>query len=553
MNLTQPDWIILIVYAIGILALGLWVSRTKKGKQRSANDYFLAGKSLPWWAIGASLIAANISAEQFIGISGSGFAIGIAMASYEWMAAITLIIVGKFIIPVFIKQGLFSIPEFIEKRYSANLRSILALFWIGVFVFVNLTSVLYLGSKALDTIIGTGDSSLVVISIIALALFAAAYSILGGLSAVAWTDVVQVTLLIAGGIITTGIALYKLSDSTGIVQGFHVLKDSLSAEKFSLILTKGTNIMPDGRDAYMDLPGLSVLLGGLWIGNLYYWGFNQYIIQRALGAKSLKEAQRGIAFAASLKLILPFLVVLPGMIAYAMYSNNMFGAGDVFPLSSGGLDNDRAYPWLISQFIPVGLKGLVLVALAAAIVSSLASMLNSTATIFTMDIYKPHFNRKASDKNLLLVARITVLIALVSACVIAPMLGNVGLAFRYIQEYTGLVTPGILAIYMLGLFWKKTTNNAAIGGAILSIVFALSLKLGCNYGLLPPLPWMRQIEFTFLLTVISIVTISLIEGRGKNQQKAVLLTKGLFKTDPVFNLAALSIILVLAVAYIVFW
>ena len=553
MNLTTPDWIIFIFYAVGILALGLWVSRTKKGKQRNASDYFLAGKSLPWWVIGASLIAANISAEQFIGISGSGFAIGLAMASYEWMAAITLILVGKFIIPVFIKQGLFSIPEFIEKRYSANLRSILALFWIGVFVFVNLTSVLYLGSKALDTIIGTGDGSLVVISIIVLALFAAAYSILGGLSAVAWTDVVQVTLLIAGGIVTTGIALYKLSDSTGIIQGFHVLKDSLSPEKLSLIVTKGANIMPDGRDAYMDLPGLSVLIGGLWIGNLYYWGFNQYIIQRALGAKSLREAQRGIAFAAGLKLILPFLVVLPGMIAYAMYHNGMFGAEDVFPLAGGGLDNDSAYPWLISRFIPAGLKGLVLVALAAAIVSSLASMLNSTATIFTMDIYKPHFNKKATDKNLLLVARITVIIALVSACVVAPMLGNVGQAFRYIQEYTGLVTPGILAIYMLGVFWKKTTNNAAIWGAILSIVYALSLKLGCNYELLPPLPWMRQIEFTFLLTVISIVSISLIEGKGKDQPKAVRFTKGLFKTDPVFNIASFAIILFLAVVYIVFW
>jgi len=515
MRLSTLDWIIFIVYAIGILTLGLWVSRNKKGKQRNAADYFLAGKSLPWWAIGASLIAANISAEQFIGISGSSFAIGIAMASYEWMAAITLIIVGKFFIPIFIRQGLYSIPEFIERRYSPNLRSILALFWIGVFVFVNLTSVLYLGAKALDTIIGSGDGSLVVISIVGLALFAAAYSLWGGLSAVAWTDVVQVTLLIVGGIVTTCIALFKLSGDTGLIQGFHVLKDSIGAEKFSMILSKGTNIMPDGRDAYFDLPGLSVLLGGLWIGNLYYWGFNQYIIQRALGAKSLKEAQRGIAFAAGLKMILPFLVVLPGMIAYAMYSNNMFGAGEVFTTVGGGLDSDRAYPWLISQFIPAGIKGIVLVALAAAIVSSLASMLNSTATIFTMDIYKPYFNKNASDKNTLLVARIAVMVALLTACCIAPMLGNLGQAFQYIQEYTGIVTPGILSIYMLGLLWKKTTNNAAIWGAILSIVFALTLKLGCNFGLFAPMPWMRQIEFTFILTVLSILVISLLKEKGK--------------------------------------
>jgi len=267
----------------------------------------------------------------------------------------------------------------------------------------------------------------------------------------------------------------------------------------------------------------------------------------------MKEAQRGLALAASIKMILPFLVVLPGMIAYAMYCNGMFGADEAFSLNGGGLDNDRAYPWLISQFIPAGLKGLILVALAAAIVSSLASMLNSTATIFTMDIYKPHFNRKASDKTILRVARITVLVALVSACVVAPMLGNVGQAFQYIQEYTGIVTPGILAIYMLGLFWKKTTNNAAIWGALLSIVFALAFKVGCNYGILAPMPWMRQIEFTFLLTVVVIITFSLIEGKGKDHPKAVQITKGLFKTDPVFNIAAMAIILVLTVIYSVFW
>ena len=553
MNLKTLDWIILVVYAIGILAFGLWVSRNKNGKQRNASDYFLAGKSLPWWVIGASLISANISAEQFIGMSGSGFAIGIAIASYEWMAAITLIIVGKFFIPVFLKQGLFSIPEFIEKRYSPNLRSILALFWIGVFVFVNLTSVLYLGSKALDMIIGTGDGNLVVISVVCLALFAATYSLWGGLSAVAWTDVVQVTLLIIGGIITTYIALYALSGDSGILHGFHVLKDNLSAEKFSMILSKGKNIMPDGRDAYFDLPGLSVILGGLWIANLYYWGFNQYIIQRALGAKNLKEAQRGLAFAAGLKIILPFLVVLPGMIAYAMYNNDMFGAREVFSVAGGGLDSDRAYPWLISQFIPTGLKGLVLVALAAAVVSSLASMLNSTATIFTMDIYKPYFNKNASDKTTVLVARIAVILSLLTACIVAPMLGNIGQAFQYIQEYTGIVTPGILSIYMLGLFWKKTTNNAAIWGAILSIVFALSFKLGCNFGILEPMPWMRQIEYTFILTLLVIIVISLIEGKGKDHIKAVQISKSLFKTDPVFNISALAIISVLSIIYIIFW
>ena len=314
MGFTWIDQAIFIAYGVLIISIGLWVSRKKN---KTSEDYFLAGKTLPWWAIGASLIAANISAEQFIGMSGSGFAIGLAIASYEWMAAITLIIVGKYFLPVFIKKELYTIPEFIEKRYSTNLKTILAIFWIALYVFVNLTSVLYLGGMAMDTILGDGSGAIFQKAIIGLALFAAAYSLYGGLAAVAWTDVVQVVLLVIGGLITTLFALSFVGEGEGIISGIKTVFERVP-EKFSMILEKGEIITPDGKDAWWDLPGLAVIIGGMWVANLYYWGFNQYIIQRTFAAKSLREAQKGIVFAAFLKLIIPIIVVLPGIIAFVM-------------------------------------------------------------------------------------------------------------------------------------------------------------------------------------------------------------------------------------------
>jgi SSS family solute:Na+ symporter len=564
MNFSTLDYIVFIVYAASILAVGLWVSRSKKGHEKNAEDYFLAGKSLPWWAIGASLIAANISAEQFIGMSGSGFAIGLAIASYEWMAAITLLIVGKYFLPIFIEKGLYTIPEFLEKRYSTNLKSILAIFWIALFIFVNLTAVLYLGAKALDTIVGVGDGSLIITSIIGLALFAAAYSLWGGLSAVAWTDVIQVVLLVIGGLITTFIALDHVTPDGGVFAGLQHIYEVVP-EKFSMILSKGEIITPNGKDAWWDLPGIAVLVGGMWIANLYYWGFNQYIIQRTLAAKSLKESQRGIAFAAFLKILIPLIVVVPGIVAYVMYSAPegtaiVDGVKDTFMID-GKVDNDKAYPWLIGQFIPVGLKGLVLAALAAAIVSSLASMLNSTATIFTMDIYKQHINKNASDKSLVNVGRISAAVALLIACVVAPSLGGLPQAFQYIQEYTGLVSPGILAIFMAGLFYRKATNNGAIWGALVSIPVALYFKAGSKgwfeggavEWLFPNLAWMDQMGLTFLITVLIIIIISFIENKGQNDSKGIPLNKDLFKTDTRFNISAVIIMIVIASLYIVFW
>ena len=562
MDFSTIDIVVFSLYAVLILSIGLYVSRQKEGKSKSAEDYFLAGKSLPWWAIGASLIAANISAEQFIGMSGSGFALGLAIASYEWMAAITLLVVGKFFLPIFIEKGLYTIPEFIEKRYSSNLKTILAVFWIALFVFVNLTTVLFLGGKALDTIIGTGDGSILLTSIIGLALFAAAYSLWGGLAAVAWTDVVQVVLLIFGGLLMTYFALSNVTDTGNFVDGLKYIYDK-APERFSMILSKGEIITPNGRDAWWDLPGLAVLIGGMWVANLYYWGFNQYIIQRTLAAKSLEEGQKGIVFAAFLKLIIPLIVVLPGIIAYVMNLDPETGQLNMALLSNegflgtaGNIANDNAAPWLIKNFIPVGLKGLILAALAAAIVSSLASMINSTSTIFTMDIYKSTINKKADDKQMVKVGRLTGLVALIVAMILAPQLGSLGQVFQFIQEYTGVVSPGILAVFLMGLFYKKATNNAAIWGVILSVPIAMYFKVAPNgwsdASIFVNIPFMNQMLVTCIGTLLIIALISYFEG-NEDDPKGIVLTKKLFATSSTFNLAAFGVMLITAMLYAIFW
>ena len=545
MTFSTIDYVVFILYIASIIFMGLYVSRSKKGHQKDTKDYFLASKSLPWWAIGSSLIAANISAEQFIAMSGSGFAVGLAIASYEWMAAITLIIVGKYFLPIFIEKGLYTIPEFIEKRFSTNLKTILAVFWVALFIFVNLTSVLFLGGKAIDTIIGTGDGSILMYAIVGLALIAAAYSLYGGLAAVAWTDVVQVALLIIGGLVTSIIALNAVTPDGGIFNGLAHIYET-AGDKFHMILTRE-------NPEFFNLPGIAVLIGGMWVANLYYWGFNQYIIQRTLAAKSLKEAQRGIAFAAFLKMIVPLIVVVPGIVAYVMFSQPegttiIPGVREAFTNSTGAIDYDKAYPWLISVFIPIGLKGFVLAALVAAIVSSLASMLNSTSTIFTMDIYKPYIGKNSDEKKLVNVGRVTASVSLIIAVLLAPFLGSIPQMFQYIQEYTGLVSPGVLAVFIMGLFWKKTTNKAAIIGIILSIVVAFLLKLpGAN------LPFLDQMLYTFLITLAIIAGVSMTTSVSVDDPKGIQLEGKLFVTDSVFNISAYSILVLLVVLYSIFW
>ena len=538
LGLSSIDIAVFVVYVLIIIGVGLFVSRNKKGQTKTTEDYFLAGKSLPWWAVGSSLIAANISAEQFIGMSGSGYSIGLAIASYEWMAALTLIIVGKYFLPVFINKGIYTIPEFVEQRFNKNLKTILAVFWIALYVFVNLTSVLYLGGLALQTILGIP----LIYSILGLALFALVYSIYGGLSAVVWTDVIQVFFLIVGGLITTVIAVLYIGGADGLLGGLSRMA-AAAPEHFTMILDQD-------NPQYMNLPGIAVLIGGLWVANLYYWGFNQYIIQRTLAAKSIGEAQKGIVFAAFLKLIVPFLVVIPGIAAYVITHDSalLAGLGDIGQSNIPSFAHaDKAYPWL-TQFLPIGLKGMVFAALAAAIVSSLASMLNSTATIFTMDIYKEYISPNSSDSQLVNVGRGSAIIALVIACVVAPMLGGIGQAFQYIQEYTGLVSPGILAVFLLGLFWHKTNSKGAIIGVLLSIPFALFLKfMPLN------MPFLDQMMYTLLFTMAVIVLVSLGSATSSSDDKAIDLDPNMFKTDKMFNIGAYAILIILAVLYSVFW
>lgn len=533
MGFETIDYVVFGGYVGLIIFVGLWVSREKKGHEKNTEDYFLASKSLPWWAIGSSLIASNISAEQFIGMSGSGFRLGLAIATYEWMAAVTLLIVAYFFLPIYLKKGIFTMPQFLEVRYDSRVRTLLAVFWLLVYVFVNLTSVLYLGALAMKGIMGVPLWG----GIIGLALFAGVYSVYGGLKAVAWTDVVQVFFLVGGGLLTTYLALDAFSGGEGAIAGFGKLVTE-AGDRFNMVLFKGELMYTDDsgalKDAYDLLPGLSVLLGGMWIANLFYWGCNQYIIQRALAAKDLREAQRGLAFAGYLKLLLPLIVVIPGIVAYALQA----------PIAKG----DEAYPYLLRTYVGPGFKGLTFAALIAAIVSSLASMMNSTATIFTMDIYRHYFKTDASEKKLVQVGRTVAIVCMLIAVMLAPQLSSLDQVFQYIQEYTGMVSPGVLAIFIMGLFWKKSTANAALTAAVLSIPLSLVMKYA-----LPGLPFMDRMGVAFLAAVALIVAISWWENKGKDDPKSITIDSTWRTTDPVFAIAAFGILGITAALYTIFW
>ena len=520
MHLQTMDIAVVIIYAIFLLVLAQWVSREKAGHQKDTKDYFLASRSLPWWAIGASLIAANISAEQIIGMSGSAYVVGIAIASYEWTAAIALLVVGKYLLPVFLKHEIYTMPQFLEQRYDHRVRMVMATFWLGVYVFVNLTSILWLGSLAINSITGIDQT----IGLVLLAAFALAYSLYGGLKAVALTDIIQVVLLVFGGLLIAWIAMNKISDGAGVMTGFGMVLDAMP-EKFDMIFTKDS-------PHYDLLPGISVLVGGLWVMHFSYWGFNQYIIQRALGAKSTREAQKGIVFAAFLKMLMPVLVVLPGIAAIMLIPD----------LSTP----DKAYPEVM-KLLPVGIKGLVFAALIAAIVSSLASMSNSISTIFTIDMYA-HYKPEKTQQQLVRVGRAVSFTAMIIAMIVArPLLGNFDQAFQYIQEFTGFFTPGITAIFVLAIFWKKTTANGALGAAIGSAVLSLGFKL-----LWPSLPFIDRVGLVFLMVMALGMLISIMEG-GKEQADAIDYKAVDISTSSGFNLASLVILLMLAALYITWW
>ena len=519
--MTLPDLLSLAGYFLILFSVAWWASRTEHNRERSAKDYFLAGGSLPWWAIGSSLIAANISAEQIIGMSGSGFAIGLAIASYEWMAALTLILVAKYLIPVFLTKGIYTMPEFLEQRFDSRVRLLMALFWLGVYVLVNLTSVLWLGALAMHTITGLD----MVWGMALLALFSLLYSTWGGLKAVAMTDVIQVICLVIGGVLVLVLALDKIADGQGIWTGWLLLLER-APEKFDLILA-------NDHPHYASLPGLSVLIGGMWIMNLSYWGFNQYITQRALAAKSLPEAQKGILFAAFLKLLMPLIVVLPGIAAYVLQPDLA--------------KSDMAYPEMM-KLVPAGLLGICFAALIAAIASSISSMANSVATIFTMDIYRTRLRPQATDRELLLSGRLAAISAVVLAMLVArPLLGELDQAFQYIQEFTGFFTPGVVVIFLTGMFWSRTTANAALAATLLSVLASLLLKL-----LAPTLPFMDRVGLVFLLCLAAVVVISLLEHR-KPSDKAIALGEIRFATSAGFNLGSVGVALILAALYATWW
>ncbi len=538
------DLIVFIFYCLIIISVGLYISTRKKNKDKTSKDYFLAGKSLTWWAIGASFIASNISAEQFIGMSGSGFALGIAISSYEWMGALTLLLVGKFLLPIFIKKQIYTMPQFLADRYNKNVKTVMATFWIGVYVFVNLTSVLYLGSLAIETVMGIDQ----MIAAIGLAVFAMVYSVYGGLSAVAWTDVIQVFFLVIGGLFTTYLALETVGNGSGALAGFQTLMTEASGH-FDSILSRD-------HPYYKDLPGWGVILGGMWIANISYWGLNQYIVQRALAAKTLRHAQVGVMFAGYLKLLMPLIVVVPGIAAYYLVQQegltgaNLLDGQSITTLmtdpATSVIKNDKAYPALLS-FLPAGFKGIAFAALVAAIVSSLASMANSTSTIFTMDIYKEYVNKGASESRLVNVGRVVALMGFALALFVAPLLSELDQAFQYIQEYTGFITPGVVAIFLLGMFWKKTTPNAALVGGLTTFIASILFK-----QFLPDIPFLDRMGYTFLICLLLMIITSLAEDRGKDSIKALSIGSFNFKTGPVFNIGAVGICVILTVLYIIF-
>lgn len=532
MSFSTLDYCVLVAYIFIIIGVGLWVSRNKGGKKKNASEYFIADKSLSWWVIGTSLIASNISAEQFIAMSGSGFAIGMGIASYEFMAALTLIIVAVFFLPIFLKMGIYTMPEFLEQRYDKRVKTVMAIFWLMVFVFVNLASILYLGALTVKNVLFSGQNLLISgvevdplwIGIIVLGLLAASFAIFGGLKAVAVTDVVQVVFLIGGGLVTTFVALKALGNGNPF-DGFITLTRD-HKDHFDMILSKD-------NPNYDKLPGISVLIGGMWIANLYYWGCNQFIIQRALAAKSIGEAQKGLVFAGFLKLLLPLIVVIPGIVAFALNAN--IGKPD------------EAYPWLLYNIVPAGIKGLAFAALVAAIVGSVAGMMNSISTIFTMDIYKGFINKNASQHNLVLTGRIAAGVALLIAFPVAILLQNLDQAFQFIQEFTGFVSPGALAIFLLGFFWKKASANGALLAALGTFIFSTIFKFAT-----PDLPFMDRMGLVFILCVLVMVVTSYVEG-AKPSDKAITIHRDLFKTTTKFKVSAVIITLILIVIYAIWW
>lgn len=538
-SLHQLDYVVFSLYLILVGSYGYWVFQRDKTKNSTTKGFFLAEGSLTWWAIGASLIASNISAEHFIGMSGSGFAIGLAISSYEWMSAATLIVVAVFFIPIYLKNKIYTMPQLLSLRYNDTVATIMAVFWLLLYVFINLTSILYLGSLALETITGLQFEYCMG----ALAIFAILIT-LGGMKVIGYTDVIQVVVLILGGLATTYLALNMVSDKfggEGVFDGLSLLKTKAD-DHFHMIFSKGDKY-------YYELPGLSILIGGMWINNLNYWGCNQYIVQRALGA-DLKTARSGIIFAAFLKLLIPLICVIPGIAAYVLYNNGSLQQEMVD--INGIVKPDHAYPSLMN-LLPMGLKGLAFAALTAAIVASLASKCNSIATIFSLDIYKKILNKDATERNTVLVGRYAVWVSFAIALLVTPQLRHLEQAYQFIQEYSNYITPGAFALFSLGLFWKKTTSNAAIIAAVLTLPLSLLFKMLPEWIGIEPIPFLDRTLWVYLILVVIMVTVSLIEGRKKEETKGLAIDSSMFKVSDSFVVVSVLICGVLAALYTVFW
>jgi solute:Na+ symporter, SSS family len=540
-TLQRADYIVFFIYFIAVSAYGYYVYHRKKSAVSDSRDFFLAEGSLTWWAIGASLIASNISAEHFIGMSGSGYALGLAISTYEWMAAATLIIVAVFILPIYLRNKIFTMPQFLARRYSQEVSTIMAIFWLLVYVFVNLTSIIYLGALAITSISDISFGW----SIAGLAIFSIVVT-LGGMKVIGYTDVIQVLVLLIGGLVTTYLALTLLSEHFGfgsnLLKGLSILRKE-APEHFHMIFHKGDPY-------YQDLPGTSVIIGGMLINNLAYWGCNQYIIQRALGA-NLKTARNGILFAAFLKLLVPVIVVLPGITMFVLHKNGMFQQ-EMMP--DGVVKPDHAYPTLMN-LLPPGLKGVAFAALTAAVVASLAGKANSISTIFSLDIYKKFFNKNASEKQLVGIGKWVVIVSMGIAALIAPALKNLDQAYQFIQEYVGFISPGVLAIFLLGFFWKRTTAAAALTGSLLTIPVSTILKFlpAWTHGAFPDFPFLDRMSITFLIIVAMMVLVSLSKPSADQAAHSIVIDKKDFKVAPAFVLGSVIILGILAGLYTVFW
>jgi SSS family solute:Na+ symporter len=522
-HLSPLDIVIVVVYATFVLALSQYLSPGRSDDSTDARSRTSGSRTLPWWAIGTSLIAANISAEQIIGMSGSAYALGLAIASYEWMGGLTLLIVGKYFLPIFLKNQIYTMPEFLRRRYGSKIQIVMAVFWLGIYVFVTLTAILWLGATAIHTITGLGLET----SLILLGLFAGNYALYIGMKPVAFTDVVQVSVLVLGGLAICYFSLEKVSGGSGfagLIDGFHILTTRLP-HHFHMILT------PD-NPFYKYVPGISVLVGGMWIINLSYFGFNQFIIQRALTAKSVREAQKGVVLAAFLKLLIPVLVVIPG-IAAAILTSNLNRP-------------DEAYPQVMT-LLPSGLLGLVFVALIAAIIASMGSALRSIATIFTGDVFKAVYKNK-SERQLVIAGRLAAIVALGIAMITAyPLLSHFDQAFQYIQEYNGFFTPGVTVIFLLGIFWKRATEAGALAAAAASVVASI-----LYWKFLPAVPFMNRIGYVFLICLGLAIVVSLLQ-RAKPQRSTINVSNVDYSTSPAFNVASLAVTAILIALYAVWW